>query len=233
MRISSNGNVGIGTTNPAYTLDVNGDIRCNSAIRGGGTHLYLSTGASTGGNAVYVQVNNTLITFTNSSAFAPENDGATSLGTSGKRWSVVYAITGTINTSDIREKTNINPTNLGLQFIKKLNPVSYKWKVGQNIVDTVTGQITPREGIRTFYGLLAQEVKQTIDELGTGDFAGWTLEDVTNPESSQGLRYTEFICPLIKAVQDQQTQIEQLENTIQSQQSQIDMLLKRLENAGF
>ena len=36
---------------------------------------------------------------------APGTDNAQTLGTSGLRWSVVYAATGTINTSDTREKT--------------------------------------------------------------------------------------------------------------------------------
>lgn len=41
--------------------------------------------------------------------FRPETDNNKSLGTSGRRWSVVYAGTGTINTSDAREKTEVKP----------------------------------------------------------------------------------------------------------------------------
>lgn len=41
--------------------------------------------------------------------FRPETDNNKSLGTSGRRWSVVYAGTGTINTSDARDKTAVTP----------------------------------------------------------------------------------------------------------------------------
>ena len=61
---------------------------------------------------------------------APETDNAYTLGTSGKRWTVVYATTGTINTSDARQKTDVTPSPLGLDFVKLLKPVTYKWIEG-------------------------------------------------------------------------------------------------------
>ncbi|OWQ92039.1 hypothetical protein CDN99_06685 [Roseateles aquatilis] len=42
-------------------------------------------------------------------SWRPNTDNSASLGTSGARWSVVYAASGTINTSDEREKTSIEP----------------------------------------------------------------------------------------------------------------------------
>jgi hypothetical protein len=42
-----------------------------------------------------------------SSSFAPRNDNAMTLGASGVRWSVVWAATGTINTSDASTKQDI------------------------------------------------------------------------------------------------------------------------------
>jgi hypothetical protein len=229
------GSVGIGTTTPARTLDVNGSISGGGLLMSGSsilstdsTSLFLRAyGNGSNGNAVYLGVNSTNYYFANANAFAPEVDNARTLGASNARWTTVYAVTGTINTSDIREKTDITPTNLGLQFIKKLNPVSYKWKVGENRIDS-SGNIIPRPGMRTFYGLLAQEVKQTVDELGTGDFGGWILGDVNDPESSQGLRYTEFICPLIKAVQEQQETIESQKSIIESLQKQLQTFEQRL-----
>ena len=159
-----------------------------------------------------------------SAGFAPTADNAYVLGGPSLRWSVVYAATGTINTSDGREKTDITPESLGLNFINQLNPVSYRWKVGQQIakednkydeegklIGTERYVEGTRPGQRIHHGLIAQEVKQTLDNLGIQDFAGWVLEDKDNPESTQGLRYTEFIAPLIKAVQELSQKVADLE----------------------
>ena len=40
------------------------------------------------------------------------------------------------------------------------------------------------------------------------------LEDKNDPDSQQALRYEQFIAPLIKAVQEQQAQIEALKAEI-------------------
>jgi hypothetical protein len=63
-------------------------------------------------------------------------------------------------------------------------------------------------GKRTHFGLIAQEVKAALPE-GV-DFGGWVLTDLEDSNSEQALRYEEFISPLIKAIQEQQKQIEEL-----------------------
>ena len=71
--------------------------------------------------------------------------------------------------------------------------------------------VTTRPGARTHYGLIAQEVREALDSVAPGvDFAGWVLENKDDPDSQQALRYEQFIAPLIKAVQEQQAQIEAL-----------------------
>ena len=71
--------------------------------------------------------------------------------------------------------------------------------------------VATRPGVRTHYGLIAQEVRETLDSVAPGvDFAGWVLEDKNDPDSQQSLRYEQFIAPLIRAVQEQQAQIEAL-----------------------
>ena len=54
------------------------------------------------------------------------------LGTSSYRWNNIYNRVSSINTSDQREKTEIQESDLGLDFIKDLNTVSFKFIVGQN-----------------------------------------------------------------------------------------------------
>jgi len=147
------------------------------------------------------------------------------MGTSGKKWSVIYAGTGTINTSDERLKTQIKPSDLGLEFINKLNPISYKWINGGNkIVKDANGEdlkdeqgyvITePTPGKRIHYGLLAQQLKSVLNEVGNEDFAGWVLSNVDDPDSEQAIRYSELIAPLIKAVQELSTEVKTLKSEL-------------------
>jgi hypothetical protein len=134
--------------------------------------------------------------------FRPATDNAMTLGASGARWSAVWAATGTIQTSDARQKTDIAPSDLGLDFILGLNPVKYRWSVGGN------EDGASRPGRRTHYGLLAQEVQAV---LGPRDFAGHILADPDDPDSEQGLRYDAFIAPLIAAIQTLAARLDALE----------------------
>jgi hypothetical protein len=127
---------------------------------------------------------------------------------SNRFWKTIYSNTGTINTSDIRLKTSVSESVLGLDFINKLNPVSYKFIEGSK--EVVDGDIVSLPGSRTHYGLIAQEVKEVLDESGV-DFAGWVLLDKDDENSEQALRYEEFISPLIKAVQELTARVKVLE----------------------
>jgi hypothetical protein len=125
-------------------------------------------------------------------AVLPALDNAQTLGDAGARWSAVWSTTGTIQTSDRRDKTDIAPTDLGLDFILALNPVRYRWQ----------------EGTRTHHGLIAQEVAEV---LAGRDFAGHVLFDPTDPQSRQGLRYDAFIAPLIASIQTLAARVSALE----------------------
>ena len=180
----------------------------------------------------YSDTSGDLSFYTNSSArvkvgytggFRPVADNSQALGSSSNRWTAVYAVNGTIQTSDEREKTGITTSTLGSDFIKQLRPVSYKWNVGENIVtkaeDGETDVITPRPGERTHWGFIAQEVKQAADAAGV-DFGGWILGDKDDPDSTQGLRYDQFIAPLTKALQEAIAKIETLETKVAALEAQ-------------
>ena len=152
-----------------------------------------------------------------SKAIIPKEDNQHDLGTSALRWDDVYATNGTINTSDRTKKNTIVDSDLGLSFVNKLKPVSYK----------LNG------GTRTHYGLIAQDVETVLSEISkpTTDFAGYikgelsdvlytedeplpagkNVGDVKTPASiNYGLRYGEFIAPLIKAVQELSNEVSAL-----------------------
>ena len=69
----------------------------------------------------------------------------------------------------------------------------------------------------THYGLIAQEVREVLDDMGLEekDFNGWSKKDsVRHEREIQHLAYTEFISPLIKAVQELSAKVTALEAQI-------------------
>lgn len=147
----------------------------------------------------------------------PNANATSDIGTSGLQFDNIYCV-DLIESSDERLKNTIEDSTLGLDFIKALRPVSYKYNVAQNIrsKDEEGNEIyTPREGLRPHYGLIAQEVKTAIDAAGV-DFAGWKLADKNDPDSKQMLSYTQFIAPLIQAVKELSAKVETLEAEVAS-----------------
>jgi hypothetical protein len=209
-----------------------GELRWRTAAGGLGAYvytdgndaLYIISGASGSGNpkAVLLGTKATARARVEDAYVRPETDNTITLGAASFRFVDVYAVSGSVNTSDEREKNILGDNPLGLNFINNLQTIQYKWKVAQaavkeNVFDdegNLTGEreIQPaREGVRTFHGLSAQQVKATLDQLGVDSFAGWVLADKDDPESTQGLRYSEFIAPLIKAVQELSQKVADLE----------------------
>lgn len=152
--------------------------------------------------------------------------GGANLGSSTYPWTGIYSQSAVVVTSDARLKCDIEDSDLGLDFIKQLRPVSYR--LVQNGVTREPGEeltgpwreneppqydvtVTPTAGERRHYGLIAQEVKEV---LGDQDAAIWTLADKSDPDSGQALRYEELIAPMLKAIQE-------LSATVEAQQRQI------------
>lgn len=168
--------------------------------------------------------------------FREAGDGSLNLGNGSHRWAVVYAKTGSINTSDRNEKNtiaDIDPEQAE-KLIMGLKPSTFKFN------DGTSG--------RTHWGLISQDIEELFPQLGmtSMDFAGFIKspktedyyedvpETVTDEETGEGktvtrkelktrtiegeyiysLRYDEFIAPLICMVQKQQKQIENLERRL-------------------
>ena len=127
-------------------------------------------------------------------------DDAIDLGDSAARFDDIFATNGTIQTSDRNEKQDIADSDLGLDFVNRLAPKSY-------IFNGKT---------RTHYGLIAQDVETVLSDINkeTSEFAGFIKEDISeNQDGSQyryGLRYTEFVGILIKALQEADDKIDAL-----------------------
>lgn len=200
-----------------------------SAFISVGNLRWVSDGTPTIGNipsAIEFHANGGALTtrffIDNAGAVRPGADNAQSCGTASFRWSAVYSANGTIQTSDVRQKMDIADSALGLDFINALRPVSYRWvSGGNNVVADMDAEpdeegnrptkMVSRPGVRTHYGLIAQEVKAALDAAGAGDFGGYIKTDPSDPESEEGLRYDQFVAPLIRAVQELSARVAALE----------------------
>jgi len=130
----------------------------------------------------------------------PNIDDAYDLGSASLRFNTIYATNGTINTSDERQKNwiqSLDETKM-IDFIKALNPVSYKWKEGKNT--------------ETHTGLIAQQVKKSMP-------FDWGLYIHDEESDSYGLRYQELISPLISVAQTLIKQNEKMEEAIKKLES--------------
>ena len=136
-----------------------------------------------------------------SNQFGPEATNAIDLGQGTRRFQDIFLTVSPNVNSDRNVKNTIATSDLGLDFINKLNPVSYKYN----------------EGTRIHYGLIAQEIETVLNTISksTTDFAGFCKDEVDEDGNAitpiYGLRYTEFISPIIKAIQELSAKVAALE----------------------
>jgi hypothetical protein len=186
------------------------------------------------GDSITSGTNNTVIGYgadadaTGTNQIACGN-GAVAAGSNTGIWGNASVATNNITvdwtvTSDERIKENIQDSSLGLDFINELKPKTYtrkhpadwdeailedRFKEGGSEYDEETG--TPIKGEfdteKIHNGLIAQEVKATMDLLGV-EFSGWNEDS----NGKQGIQYAALVVPLIKAVQELSAKVKQLEN---------------------
>jgi hypothetical protein len=127
-----------------------------------------------------------------------------------------YVYYAWINVSDSRDKTDVEnlPSNLGINFIRKLRPVSFKFDYRKEYIYKCGFEFGQKDGsfkrTETNYGFLAQEIEQAINELNvTFDAVSY---DSWNDKYS--LKTLELLSPIIKAIQDLNNELDILEQQI-------------------
>jgi hypothetical protein len=132
--------------------------------------------------------------------------------------------------SDGRFKKNIQEDVPGLSFITKLKPVTYTLDIaaidkasgiteqGSSADATAKAEATKEKHT----GFVAQDVEKAATELNY-DFSG--VDKPKNDKDLYGLRYAEFVVPLVKAVQEQQIQIEQQQQQIEELKQLVNKLV--------
>lgn len=138
--------------------------------------------------------------------------------------------------SDRQFKTNIKEDVPGLDFIMELRPVTYNFNTDQlkssaGLNEVVAGSPSLQEAERLIKnqletGFVAQEVEAAAGKLGY-DFSG--VDKPQNSEDHYGLRYSTFVVPLVKSVQEQQEIIKEQNAKIEALESANDQILGELE----
>jgi hypothetical protein len=214
----------VGTAN-AYKFGTSSSQIVGNGVTSAADYIYFKTNVNErmridGVGRVGIGISNPTTALQVSGEIAPAVDNNSSLGDASLRFTAVYAVNGTIQTSDARLKKNIQNSDLGLQFIQKLRPVSYNWNSGPDA--------------NLHYGLIAQETEQAVLESRSPSNVSSTAPIVDHDEKTDryGIRYAELISPLIKAVQEVYEQVTGLraENEkLQKENAAIKARLDRLE----
>lgn len=172
------------TTQLVATPGVGGSLRFENAdlivndeilVRGGNVSNSMLLSAVTTGGGAYMEALGTNqnvrllasgtgdIVLESTSSARPNSDGVASLGTAGFRWSAVWAVNGTIQTSDENFKQQIGPVDAAvLRAWGKVNYCQYKFN------DAVEKK---GDKARWHIGVIAQRIQEAFESEGVDPFA--------------------------------------------------------------
>jgi hypothetical protein len=201
------GRVGIGTSSPSETLEVNSRAKIGnitlagnatlSTLSAGNATFEISTLTHTGGAGgldfdIFLAITGGI-----QRVFQVEASGTGD----------TYTNDGTVSSlSDERVKTDIQDLTDGLEIVKQLRPVTFKYN------DTSTNEkghkLMGGESDKVRYGFIAQEVEAVAPQ-----YVEYSTRKINNEEVNdfRNLSTTRMLPMLFKAVQEQQVLIEQLQ----------------------
>lgn len=108
--------------------------------------------------------------------------------------------------SDRNFKKNINDLDLGLNLVTKLKPSQFHYKHDE-------------DDLPVMYGLVAQDLEESLTEVGIEKNSTWLLQHEPNDDEKQSdysVDYLKLTPILIKAMQEQQEIIEDLKSRIET-----------------
>ena len=191
------GNLSIGTSNGATVLGQAATATTDSVAIG-----RIASTAGTGNVSIGVNAGTTHTSGDNvvciGSGAQPSSATATNEVTLGdSNITAVRSFGAYTFLSDARDKTDVGPMRAGLDFVRKLEPVEFRWQQ----------RYGPRRDEDS--GFLAQDL-QAVQELTGIRIPGLVYE--ANPESLE-ISTQKLIPVLVKAIQEQQKQIDSLSST--------------------
>lgn len=139
--------------------------------------------------------------------------------------------------SDGRFKKNIKEDVPGLAFIKQLRPITYSLDItGLNKKTGIDKKISlsneksrsvdnaaiAQQEKNIYTGFVAQDIEKTAKKLGFS-FSG--VDAPKNENDLYGLRYAEFVVPLVKAVQE----LSSMNEALQTKNAELETRLQKIE----
>lgn len=127
-----------------------------------------------------------------------------------------YIRTAWTNVSDYRDKTNVEnlPNNLGLNFIRKLRPVTFKFDVRMEYMYKCGFEFGVKDGTlkssKINYGFLAQQIEEVAKELNV-KFDGVSYNSHSD---IYRLKTMELLSPIVKAIQELNNELDIIEQQI-------------------
>jgi hypothetical protein len=153
----------------------------------------------------------------------PVTDNAYSFGDGSHRWTTIYAATGSINTSDERDKDAIGGLSFAGAMVDSVDPLLFRFKIGGKYLERdgeepdpeEPGKMRPRiverekPGVRAHAGWLAQDIKAAMEAAGV-DFGAWGLEDAGDADSRQWVRPDQLCAVLWAALKETRAEVAAL-----------------------
>jgi hypothetical protein len=183
MTIDNSGNVGIGETS------IDAKLHLTTASSGLINQKFESAGSAAWRMGIAASGTDFLLDDSSDDLSTPEfafqNDG--DFHADGDV--IAYSTT---TSSDERLKENIKQIPYGLKEVLKMKPVEYDWK--------------EKRGGKHDIGVIAQDIEKLIPEIIKEN------KDLKTKENFKSVDYGKMVAVLIKAIQEQQQQIEELKN---------------------
>ncbi len=120
-----------------------------------------------------------------------------------------YCKISTIQTSDIRDKTDINDFTYGLSWVEKLRPVTYKWDMRSKYEDGVPNGSKKEEKLHL--GFIAQEELEIEKEHGFANDKNDMLLVNKNADGNYGMHYDRLVPILVNAIKELSVKVTALE----------------------
>jgi hypothetical protein len=179
--VSNTGNTELGSQTVSQVTYI--DVHSSGTTADYDVRISCVGGSSTAGGGA-LTLTGALISI--NGAFRPISDNTIPLGSASLRWSVVYAATGTINTSDGRLKTEVESLDAAeLATAKALKGLIKKFKYTDSVAEKGTAA-------RIHVGVIAQEVEAAfiangLDATQYGIFCYDEWEEILEVKCDKGL----------------------------------------------